>query len=207
MRVAGPFALVALTVLATACQLLPAKDDATAPEAAETPAAGAATDGAPAAGSSAAAEQSPLPAPKPDMALLPPPPPPGQVPHIYMALQDAGAGRPISVVFAIDAARNGTPWDDPAIRLTPENGRCNPQEMTRYDFPPETAKSPVVGAAEQDEGLTPRDLPAFMAIAVTNEMLTRGLATEPEQTRPLNICTRKLWEQLVIVEASPPAGQ
>jgi len=209
MRRAGSFALVALTVLATACQLLPTNDDA--PEAAETPVAGAptagaATAGAATAGSSASAtETAPLPAPKPDPAMLPPPPAPDQVPHIYMALQDADDGQPISVVFAIDAARNGTPSDDPAIRLTPESGHCNPQEMTRYDFPPGT--TPTVGATEANEGLAARDLPAFMAIAVTNEMLTRGIATEPEQTRPLNICTRKLWEQLVIVETGPPSGQ
>ena len=119
-----------------------------------------------------------------------------------MALQNEGAGKPISVVFAIDAARNNTPSDDRAVRLTPDAGLCNPQEMTRFDFPPEYAARPIVSEIEQTEGLTVLDLPAFMAITVTNEMMSLGLAAEPEETRPLNVCTRKLWERLVLTENS-----
>jgi hypothetical protein len=129
----------------------------------------------------------------------------GKVPHIYMAVQDAGEGHPLSVIFAIDDARDGTPSDDLALRLTPEKGLCNPHEMTRYDFPAEAA--PVVGAAEEAAGLTAGDLPAFMAVAVTNALLEQGLASTPEDTRPLNICTRKLWQQLVLPESARVAGQ
>jgi hypothetical protein len=201
MRPAGHVALLALVALAAACQHVTTRDGAPL-EAAQIPG-----DAAEPSASAAAAGEAPLPSPKPDPDLLPPPPAPGQVPHIYMALQDGGEGRPVSVIFTIDAARNGTPSDDPAMRLTPENGLCNPQEMTRYDFPPDAA-TPAVGDAEQAEGLTARDLPAFMAIAVTNELLDRGIATDPEQTRPLNICTRKLWEQLVVAgNSATAAGQ
>ena len=150
-----------------------------------------------------AAQAEPAQPPAPDSAALPAPalpalPPP--VPHIYLALQSDGAGRPVSAVFAIDAARDHTPSDDPAIRLTPENGLCNPQEMRNYDFAPEDAARPVVGETEQTQGLTARDLPAFMAFSVTERMLSLGLAREREQTRALNICTRKLWERLVLAE-------
>lgn len=130
------------------------------------------------------------------------------VPHIYLALQPGGTGRPVSAVFAIDAARDGNPSDDPAIRLTPEAGRCNPQEMRRYDFPPE-ATTPVVSEPEQARGLTPQDLPRFLAAAVTGRLIDAGLAAEPEDTRPLNVCTRKLWERLVVARNGdrPAEGQ
>ena len=144
----------------------------------------------------------PLPVAKPDLTSLLPIPGKGEVPHIYMALQDEGDGKPVSAVFAIDAARNNTPSDDRAVRLTPDAGLCNPQEMTRFDFPPEYAAKPMVSEIEQAEGLTVLDLPAYMAISVTNEMLSLGLAAEPEETRPLNVCTRKLWERLVLTENS-----
>jgi hypothetical protein len=139
------------------------------------------------------------PLPSPSDAATPDTPAPA-VPHIYMALQPGGTGHPTSVVFAIDAARDGTPSDDPAIRLTPDAGRCNPQEMRRYDFPPGDAARPVVGDAEGALGLTAQDLPRFLAAAVTGRMLDAGLASEPEDTRGLNVCTRKLWERLVVAE-------
>ena len=142
-----------------------------------------------------AAAAAPEPQPDPAAAALPPAPP---VPHIYLALQPGGAGGQVSAVFAIDAARDHTPSDDPAIRLTPENGLCNPQEMRRYDFSPQDAYRPVVSEAEQAQGLTARDLPAFMAVSVTEKMLSLGLASEREQTRALNVCTRKLWERLLL---------
>jgi hypothetical protein len=132
-----------------------------------------------------------------------------QVPHIYMALQEEGTGKPVSVVFAIDASRDNTPSDYPAIRITPDGGLCNPQEMRFYKFPERYAARPVVSEIEQDEGLKVIDLPNFMAISVTNEMMSQGLATAPEQTRPQNVCTRKLWERLILAENQPaaPAGQ
>jgi hypothetical protein len=131
---------------------------------------------------------------------LPTPVPVTPVPHIYMALQPDGEGKPISAIFAIDAARDSTPSDDPAIRLTPEYGRCNPHEMRSYTFEAEAAAAPVASEADQVRGLTVAKLPAFMAIAVTDKMLATGLATTREQTRALNICTRKLWEELVLSE-------
>jgi len=205
MRIAARLGLLALAALAAGCRHDAAEQPATeqtAPEQAQ--AAVPQADREPTAQSPS---ESPAPPSRPDPAFLPPPPAPGQVPHVYMALQDGGEGRPLSVIFAIDAARNGTPSDDPAMRLTPESGLCNPQEMTRYDFPPEAAATPVVGEAEQAEGLTAADLPAYMAVAVTNALLLQGLASTPEDTRPLNICTRKLWQQLVLPESAAAAGQ
>ncbi len=136
-------------------------------------------------------------------AALPPPggePTAAEVPHSYLALQPAGAGHPTSVVFAIDASRDGTPSDDRALRLTPDDGDCNPQEMQRYDFPADAA--PAVGDGEQARGLTPRELPDFLAASVTGRLIDTGLASEPEDTRALNICTRKLWERLVLARNS-----
>jgi hypothetical protein len=160
-----------------------------------------------------AAQADPAPAPAPETTALPAPalPTPASppVPHIYMALQSDDAGRPVSAIFAIDAARDNTPSDDPAIRITPEGGRCNPQEMRSYNFPPEDAARPVVGETEQAQGLTAGGLPDFMAVSVTESMLERGLASDREDTRALNICTRKLWEELVLSENAPGlvAGQ
>ncbi len=163
-----------------------------------------------------ATQAEPAPPPALETTALPTPalptpasPPARPVPHIYMALQSGGAGRVVSAVFAIDAARDNTPSDDPAIRLTPADGLCNPQEMRSYDFPAEDAARPVVSEAEQAQGLTARDLPSFMAVSVTDKMLSLGLASEREQTRALNVCTRKLWERLLLTGNQPglPAGQ
>jgi len=142
--------------------------------------------------------------PAPALPTLPPP-----VPHIYLALQPGGAGGTVSAVFAIDAARDNTPSDDPAMRITPEGGRCNMQEMRSYNFPPEDAASPVVNETEQAQGLTAGRLPDFMAFIVTERMLERGLASDREDTSALNICTRKLWERLLAVGNQPglAAGQ
>jgi hypothetical protein len=146
------------------------------------------------------------PAPEPAGAL---PPPPSPVPHIYMAVQPGSSGRPASAIFAIDIARDNTPSNDQAIRLTPDNGKCNPQEMSSFNFPPEYAAAPVASEADQAKGLTAANLPDFMAVNVTNAMLDRSLANDREETRALNICTRKLWERLILAEnqTTTPAGQ
>ncbi|MEL6476647.1 MAG: hypothetical protein AAFR17_04905 [Pseudomonadota bacterium] len=125
-----------------------------------------------------------------------------RAPHIYMAVQPDG-GRPISVIFAIDESRDGTPSDDPAIRLTPEDGDCNPQALRQYDFPAAYADQPVFSGDQILLGIPGEQLPNFLAISVTNEVLDLGLASDREETRPLHICTRKLWE----AQLANPAGQ
>lgn len=120
-------------------------------------------------------------------------------PQIYMALQPDPSG-PISVIFAIDADQNDEPRNDPAIRLTPEGGKCNPQELRRYDFPPDIQR-PVFGPPEAVAGVTAQDLPAFMAMAVTSEMLRRKMIGDVEESKPQNVCTRKLWERLIVNQA------
>jgi hypothetical protein len=123
-------------------------------------------------------------------------------PHIYMAVQPDRSG-PVSVVFAIDRSRDNTPSDEPAIRITPDQtdpdrGRCNPQQLRYFDFPQESAERPVYGPDEAARGIGARDLPGFMATTVSQEMIVRGIAEELEQTRPQNVCTRKLFEQTII---------
>ena len=125
----------------------------------------------------------------------------GIPPHIYMALQPDG-DRPLSIVFAIDDARNGNPNDDSAVRLTPMDGDCNPQDLGFFNFARAGVTTPTYGPDEAAEGITARDLPAFMAIAVSSAMMARGLAVEPEETKPQNVCTRKLWELLVLTQTS-----
>ena len=122
-------------------------------------------------------------------------------PHIYMAVQ---AGGPVatSVIFAIDRNRDNTPSDDPAIRITPENGKCNPQEMQYFRFPAGAETRPIFGPQEAASGVSAEQLPNFMAMAVTSEMLRRGLVVQPDDSKPQNVCTRKLWEQLVINEST-----
>ncbi|HSF95912.1 MAG TPA: hypothetical protein VLA52_12880 [Thermohalobaculum sp.] len=201
MRLAAAGAMLALAALAAGCQTDPAAQDE-APQAEAAPNAGQPADPA------LAALPPPQPGAAPTARLMPPPGPSTQpAPHIYMALQDEGPGKPVSVVFAIDAARDRTPSDDPAVRLTPEAGLCNPQEMTRYEFPPDAAAQPVFADAERAAGVGANDLPAYLAVAVTDNMLARGLAATPEDTRPQNVCTRKLWEQLVLAENLPPTPE
>ena len=125
-----------------------------------------------------------------------------EAPHVYMSLQPDTGGQ-ISVVFAIDRSRDGTPSDEPAIRITPEAteaqaGRCNPQQLRYYKFPPDSADRPVYGPDEALRGVGARDLPGFMATAVSSEMIVTGVAEDLEDTRPQNICTRKLFEQTII---------
>jgi hypothetical protein len=130
------------------------------------------------------------------------PAPAADAPHVYMALQPERGGR-TSIVFAIDTSRDNTPSDEPAVRITPEEteaqtGRCNPQQLRYYRFPPESAAVPVYGPDEASRGVAAKDLPGFMATAVSSEMIERGIADDLEQTRPQNVCTRKLFEQTII---------
>ena len=124
-----------------------------------------------------------------------------EAPRIYMTLQADPSG-PTSIVFAIDQARDNTPLNDPAIRLTPEDGQCNPQELRGYPFPLGSARRPVFGPQEVRSGVTARELPNFMAMAVTSEMLRQGIVVTPQESQPQNVCTRKLWEQLIINQSA-----
>lgn len=119
------------------------------------------------------------------------------VPQIYMALQP-DAGGPTSVILAIDRSRDNTPSDDPAVRITPDNGACNPQQLRWYEFPPERAQRPIYGPEEAARGVTARELPDFMAMAVTSEMMTAGLIDDPDESKPQNVCTRKLLQRLIL---------
>jgi len=67
----------------------------------------------------------------------------------------------------------------------------------------------VVAESLKAQGLTAGGIPDYMAVIVTESMLERGLASDREDTRALNICTRKLWEELVLSENAPGlvAGQ
>ncbi|MEM8793326.1 MAG: hypothetical protein AAGE80_17015 [Pseudomonadota bacterium] len=115
-----------------------------------------------------------------------------QAPHIYMAIQEDGS-RPLSVIFAIDEARDGDLSNDPAIRLTPNDGACNPQAMRNYSFPP-PYNAPVFSGDQVLNGIRADQLPAFMAIAVSEKIVGLGIRPTLQDTRPQNICTRKLWE-------------
>lgn len=118
-------------------------------------------------------------------------------PHIYMALQPDKGG-PTSVVFAIDQSRDNTPGDDPAIRITPADGKCNPQQLRWHEFTAEQARRPAYGPDEAAQGITARDLPGYMASLVTSQMLDAGLIKDPEDSRPQNVCTQKLLQQMII---------
>ncbi|MDT8346030.1 MAG: hypothetical protein RQ752_16500 [Thermohalobaculum sp.] len=185
-----------LAVLLAAC----AGDGAPVPPGAETGAAQpTATDtGARASGQAATGQALPLPQPQPGAPASPEagrrPVDPAEIRDIYLAF-DGAAGGTISVIFAIDADADGDPSDEPAIRLSPESGACKPQELSRYTFPPGTP--PVFGLEQAQRGVTPEDLPLYMAASVTDAMLARGLAPTREDTRAQNVCTRKLWELMV----------
>ncbi len=123
-----------------------------------------------------------------------------QAPLIYMAIQENGT-RPLSIIFAIDESRDGTPQDDSAIRLTPDEGACNPQTMRSYSFPAPFGDAPVFGSDQVLQGVRADQLPAFMAIRVSETIKDMGLVEKIEDTRPQNICTRKMWEAQL---ANPP---
>ena len=128
---------------------------------------------------------------------------PASVRNIYVAFEGRKTGT-VSVIFAVDQDRSGTPTDDRAIRISPENSECNPQELTRYDFPAGTA--PVFGVEQVEQGLTPAELPRFLAASVTGQMIARDLADDEDDTLPQNVCTRKLWELLAELEQQRAAA-
>lgn len=119
-----------------------------------------------------------------------------EVPAIYMALEPR-RGRPVAVIFAIDSSNDQTPEDDPAIRIRPANGKCNPSELRLYRFAPEDRR-PVFSRIQAVRGVAPADLPAFLATQVSARMIDQGLARDLEATKPQNVCTAKLWEGLVL---------
>ena len=193
MRAARLLPLIA--VMLAGCEL---SETGPGPSGGATPAAGT-TDGAAVAEPALPAEDPAAEAVEPEQPeteTTAPAPVPASVPHVYMAVQH-GAGTAVSIVFAIDDARDNTPSDDPAMRLTPESGRCNPQEMAYFNFPAEYAGKPVFSEVQAAEGVTADLLPTFMAIEVTDEIIRLGLAETPQQTHAQNVCTRKLWEQLI----------
>ncbi|MEM6905388.1 MAG: hypothetical protein AAF568_05800 [Pseudomonadota bacterium] len=114
-------------------------------------------------------------------------------PHIYLAVQEDG-GRPTSLIFAIDEARDGTPSNDPAIRLTPDAGQCNPQVMRSYNFPALYDGAPVFSGEQILRGVRAEQLPAYMAIAASNELLRLPQFETRDDVAAHNICTRKFWE-------------
>lgn len=125
-----------------------------------------------------------------------------EAPVIYLGFQADGSN-PVSLIFAIDAARDGTPNNDPAIRLTPEGGDCNPQVMQSFDFPPEDRAKPVFSTEQILKGIKAEQLPNFLALTTSFRMLERGIAKTRQETRPHNICARKLWE----LQVQTPAAQ
>ncbi len=126
-------------------------------------------------------------------------PPQFDAPDIYMALQPDSAGT-VSVIFAIDQSRDNTPSDDPAIRLTPEAGQCNPQQLRSFDFPPPYNGRPIYSRLQATQRVGARELPAFLSTAVTDEMVRQGLARTPDETRPQNMCAFLLWRRLTDAE-------
>ena len=196
-------AAMALMLALTGCEQTPGADSAPTAETASGPAEPAAPQEQVTQAPSITAQDElaatlPLPGEKPSAQAA------ANVPHVYMSLQpDAGAG-PLSVVFAIDRSRDNTPQDDPAFRLTPEDGQCNPQELRRYAFPEQDRQRPTFGPEEVKRGISAQELPNFMAIAVTGEMMEQGLIVEPEESKPQNVCTRKFWELMIVQES---AGQ
>ena len=150
---------------------------------------------APGAGSAPAGDAAALPEPAPSAAA----PartarlrrPDDAAPHIYMDLAPAPDGT-VTVIFAIDASRDATPGDDPAVRITPAGGACNPERTGPHAFAADAR--PVFGPDQLAEGVEADLLAPFMAVQVTERMLAEGLAARREDTTPQNICARKFWE-------------
>ena len=141
--------------------------------------------------------------PTPDAAAEADPPPQpggGEAPEIYMEVASAGGGA-VSLTFASDESRDGTPGDDPAVRITPAEGDCNAEQLDSHAFAADAR--PVFGPEMAAQGVGADKLPAFMAVTASRAMISQGFAEAPEGTRAQNICTRKLWERLV----SPGSGQ
>ncbi|MEM9144687.1 MAG: hypothetical protein AAGC57_00715 [Pseudomonadota bacterium] len=193
-----------LAVLALSACGSPSED--AVPEAGTTPPPTASDAQAEAARPVPGAETLPLPgaAPQPPAGAAAPQ---SDAPEIYMALQRDNADV-VSVIFAIDEARNNTPSDDPAIRLTPEAGLCNPQQLRRFEFPALYAARPIYSRLEAEAPVAADELPSFIATIVSNEMVRQGMARTADDTRPQNMCSYLLWQRLVYADLqSQLAGQ
>ncbi len=144
--------------------------------------------------------EAPLPAT--DLAGLPVPPiggslaPADNAPLIYMGLDPRSNGV-VAITFVMDRDRDGNPYNDPAVELRPAGGKCNLTDVEKHQLAPPFADRPIFGPDEVRKGVTPDQLPAFMAIAVSSEMIRQGLAQDPGETHPQNVCTRKYWERLM----------
>lgn len=150
----------------------------------------------------------PLPAENP--APAPPPlsggnlAPADAAPLVYMGIERRDGGL-VAITFVMDRDRDGNPFNDPAAELRPADGQCNLTDVETPRLAPEYAARPVFGPDEARQGITPDVLPAFMAMAVSSEMMRAGLAADPGATHPQNVCTRKYWERLV-AQSGPGAG-
>jgi len=138
---------------------------------------------------------------------------PGRVHRLYelflrnpagLALQSA-PGKPAAFI-APDRIRPVGFARDEGLLEYPEESFLGYRHIQEYFAFPEKFATPVFSETEQAEGVTATDLPGFLAATVTQAMLAEGFAATEEQTRPLNICTRKLWEQLVVIQ-NTAAGQ
>lgn len=201
MRRHGRF-LSAATALGLALLLGACADEGDSPATGST-ADAPATGDAPAGTETAAADPEPQPQPQREQRNVDP----DSVPVIFMALQDGGAASH-SVVFALDSDRDGSAIGERAIRLTPEDGQCNPQELTRYDF---GGSDPVFGVEQANAGIRPAEIPRYLAFVASQALVDSGLAPSVEATAPQNICTRKWWELWLTQartreEAPQPAG-
>ncbi|MEM6974270.1 MAG: hypothetical protein AAF577_15850 [Pseudomonadota bacterium] len=118
------------------------------------------------------------------------------VPEIWLTLQKNAEGEPISLLFAIDSARDGTTANDEIIAITPisradGSGDCDIQERGGRAFP---ARQPIFSATQANQGVKPSDIPRYLAFATSRAMVSAGIAADTDATVAHNICTRKFWE-------------
>ncbi|MEM6354433.1 MAG: hypothetical protein AAF844_01965 [Pseudomonadota bacterium] len=120
---------------------------------------------------------------------------PGDVPAIYLTVQDGGSG-PDAVIFAIDGALDGNPGNDQAVRIRPEptgdrEGSCGIENLQGFRFPP---GNPVFSHVQANQGILLAEMPRYLAFQATQALVAAGLAADAEGTVAQNICTRKFWE-------------
>ncbi|MEM9764657.1 MAG: hypothetical protein AAF968_19505 [Pseudomonadota bacterium] len=120
---------------------------------------------------------------------------PGDVPAIYLAVQDGGS-EPDAVIFAIDGALDGNPGNDQAVVIRPEptgsrEGTCGIENRPSFRFPP---GSPVFSHVQANQGILLAEMPRYLAFQATQALVASGLAPDAEATVAQNICTRKFWE-------------